>query len=206
MIEVNLYSVPADAPDTMVGRCVSRSRYNREGGISIMEFVKGFLKNNLEHFQTSLGNEDLVGFINSDVTMSTADFACVNYWLGKAGYKVAIFNVADDEENAVGVPTGEVVEWNVIDRNFLQNDYPTATKIMPGEGKDIPEILRQIVEQSGLFNPDKFSGVKNPFTQLLNNLDQIKKVTGSVNSTLTTQIYAILDQLGFNVLCLVSED
>lgn len=206
MIEVNLYSVPSQDPTAMVGRCVSRSRYNREGGISIMEFVKGFLKNNLEHFETSLGNDDLVAFINSNTTMSTTDFACINYWLGKAGYRVCIFNVADDEENAAGVPTGEVVEWNVINRNFIQYDYPTATKIIPGPDMDIPSILRQIVEQSGIFNPDKFNGVKNPFVILLNNLDRIKKVSGDVNANLTTRIYAILDQLGFNVLCLASED
>lgn len=206
MIEVNLYSVSSQDPTATVGRCVSRSRYNREGGISIMEFVKGFLKNNLEHFENSLGNSELVAFINSNVTMSTTDFSCINYWLGKAGYRVSIFNVADDEENAVGVPTGEVVEWNIINRNFIQNDYPTVTKIIPGSDMDIPAILRQIVEQSGVFSPDKFDGVKNPFVILLNNLDKIKKISGEVNSNITTQIYAILDQLGFNILCLVSED
>lgn len=92
--------------------------------------------------------------------MSTKDFSCINYWLAQVGYLVQIQNVADDEENAAGIPTGDVVEWNVIDYNFMQYDYPTATKIIPGEGLEIPAILRQIVEQSGLFDPNKLSGVK----------------------------------------------
>ena len=207
MIEVNLYSVPVEDPKAQVGRSVARSRFDKESmGVSVMEFVKGFLKNNLTRFENSIGNAELVEFINNDTVMSTTDFSCVNYLLGKVGYQVAIFNVADDEENAEGVPSGEVIEWNIINRNFIQYDYPTATKIMPGEGVDIPQILRQIVQQSGLFDPNKFSGIRNPFVTLLNNLDQIKKVSGSVNSTLTTQIYAMLGQMGFYVLCLTSED
>ena len=47
MIEVNLYSIPAQEMNSMVGRCVARSRFDKEGmGVSVMEFVKGFLKNN----------------------------------------------------------------------------------------------------------------------------------------------------------------
>ena len=207
MIEVNLYSVPTENVDSMVGRCVARSRFDKEAmGVSVMEFVKGFLKNNLNNFENSIGNAELVEFINSDVVMSTRDFSCVNYLLGKVGYKVQIQNVADDEENAEGVPTGDIVEWNIIDRNFIQFDYPTATKIMPAPDMDIPQILRQIVEQAGLFDPNKFSGIKNPFTLLLNNLDQIKKVSGTVSSTITTQIYALLDQMGITVFCATSED
>ena len=118
---------------------------------------------------------------------------------------VQIQNVADDEENATGVPSGDVVEWNVIDRNFMQFDYPTATKIMPGD-KSIPEILRMIVDQSGLFDSNKFSGIKNPFTELLNNLDKIKSISGSINPTITSQIYNLLDKMGINVFCATSED
>ena len=29
-------------------------------------------------------------------------------------------NVTDDEDNAQGVPDGDVIEWNVIDYNFIQ--------------------------------------------------------------------------------------
>ena len=46
MIEVNLYSIPSQDINSMVGRCVARSRFDKEGmGVSVMEFVKGFLKN-----------------------------------------------------------------------------------------------------------------------------------------------------------------
>ena len=48
MIEVNLYSVPAQDINSMVGRCVARARFDKESmGVSIMEFVKGFLRDNL---------------------------------------------------------------------------------------------------------------------------------------------------------------
>lgn len=207
MIEVNLYSIPAQDNNSMVGRCVARARFDKESmGVSVMEFVKGFLKDNLANFESNIGNAELISFINSDNLMSTKDLACVNYYLVQAGYKVQIQNVADDEENATGVPTGEVVEWNVIDYNFIQHDYPTATKIIPGDGMEIPAILRQIVSQSGLFDSNKFSGVKNPFTILLNNMDKVKNISGSVSSAITSQIYNLLDQMGFKVFCATSED
>lgn len=206
MIEVSLYAVPSGETTSMVGRCIARNRFNKESmGVSIMEFVKGFLKENLEKFEHGIGNSELSAIINSDRGISTRQFSCINYYLGQAGYKVMIFNVADDEENPIGVPTGEVVEWNVIDRNFIQNDYPTATKIIPGEGTEIPTVLRQIVEQSGLFD-DRFKGLKNPFTELLDGMDRIKKATGSVNSSIVTKIYSLLDQLGVQVFCATSED
>lgn len=207
MIEVNLYSIPAQDINSMVGRCVARARFDKESmGVNIMEFVKGFLKDNLANFESSIGNAELIKEINSDSLMSTKDLACVNYYLVQAGYKVQIQNVADDEENASGVPTGEVVEWNVIDYNFIQHDYPTATKIIPGDGMEIPAILRQIVSQSGLFDSSKFNGVKNPFTILLNNMDKVKNISGSVSPAITSQIYNLLDQMGFKVFCATSED
>lgn len=206
MIEVNLYSIPTQDPDSMVGRCVARSRFNKESmGVSIMEFVKGFLKENLGKFETSIGNEDLVSFINNSTVMSTKDLSTINYCLQEIGYKVQIQNVADDEENAVGVPEG-VVEWNVIDCNFIQYDYPTTTKIIPGVGSDIPTVLKQIVKQSGLFDTNKFSGVKNPFTELIANLDRIKSTSGSISPTIVSKIYGLLDQMGIKVFCATSED
>jgi hypothetical protein len=129
----------------------------------------------------------------------------INYLLSQVGYKVTIWNVADDEENATGVPSGEVVEWNVINRNFIQNDYPTATKLMPDATMAMSDVLKKIVEQCGLFS-EKFEGIRNPFTQLLNNLDQEKKVTGRVNAAITTQVYNLLSQMGIDVFCAISEE
>lgn len=206
MIEVNLYSIPVQDPESMVGRCVARSRFNKEGmGVSIMEFVKGFLKENLDKFETSVANADLITFINNGTVMSTKDLASINYCLSKVGFKVQIQNVADDEEDAVGVPEG-VVEWNVIDRNFLQYDYPTATKLVPAPGSDISETLDTIVKQSGLFDNNKFKGVKNPFVELIGNLKKIKTTTGSISPAITSQIYNLLSQMGIDVFCATSED
>lgn len=205
MIEVNLYSVPAQDINSMVGRCVARARFDKESmGVSIMEFVKGFLRDNLSNFETAVGNADLVSLINSDTLLSVRDLACINYCLGQSGFMVQIQNVADDEENATGV-SGETIEWNVIDRNFIQYDYPTATKIIPGD-KSIAEVLRMIVSQSGLFDSSKFAGIKNPFTDLLNNLDKIKSVSGAINPAITSRIYDLLDKMGINVFCATSED
>ena len=207
MIEVNLFSVPTADPEAMVGRLVARSRFDRENmGVSIMEFTKGFLRQNLEKFEQDVGNADVMGFINSDGIMSTLDFSSLNYYLGKVGYTVKIWNVADDEENAVTIPSGEVVEWNVINKNYVQNDYPTVTKIIPAPGNEIPTILKQIVEESGLFDTGKFSGAINPFTVLINNLEHIKNVSGQVNSGLTSKIYQTLHECGFDVFCATSED
>lgn len=208
MIEVNLFSLASTDPTTMVGRCVARSRFNKETlGVSIMEFVKGFLKDNLDTLESGIGNADLVSLINSDtIGFSTKDFMSIQYCLNQIGYKVTIWNVADDEENALGVPSGDVIEWNIIDSTFIQNDYPTTTKLMPSTDKSLADILRQVVEQCGLFNPEKFDGVKNPFTPLLGNLDKEKNVTGHINSSIVTQIYGLLSQMGINIFCATSED
>lgn len=207
MIEVNLYAIPAGDNNATVGRCVARNRFDREAmGISVEEFVKGFLKDNLDKFEAKVGIGELSEVINSATTFGRKDIACLNYYLIKAGYTLQIINVADDEENATGVPTGDVVEWNFIDENFIQNDYPTATKFMPNAEMDIPAVLKQAVEQSGLFNSDKFAGLKNPFTELFANIERIKTVSGSINTALVSRIYETLDQVGLKVFCATSED
>jgi hypothetical protein len=95
---------------------------------------------------------------------------------------------------------------NVIDNNFIQNDYPTATKIIPSVDQDIPTVLKQIVDESGLFDNDKFAGLKNPFTNLFTNIERIKNVSGSINATLVSRVYEALDQVGFSIFCATSED
>ena len=70
MIEVNLYSLLENSVNASAGYCIDRIRFDKEArGISVMEFVKGFLKNNLSHFESALKNSDIVDFINGDLTM-----------------------------------------------------------------------------------------------------------------------------------------
>lgn len=205
MIEVNLYSVPVDALDSRVGRCLARNRFDREAiGTSIEDFTRGFLKDNLDKIEARLGMGNLSSVVNSDEVLTRKDLACINYYLGKSGLKFQILNVTDDEENSVSVPDG-MVEWNVINRNFIQNDYPTAIKIIPTADEDIPSILKRIVDESGLFG-DKFVGMSNPFNELFDNLRRIKEVTGSINNSLISRIYDLLDQMGIDVFCATSED
>ena len=206
MIEVNLFSIPVGEAGIKVGKCIVRNRFDKESmGITVEQFVKGFLKDNLDKFEAGIGSPELTEMINSTQTLSRKDLASINYYLSQIGYTVKIFNVTDDEEDPVTVPSG-IIEWNSIDHNFLQYDYPTATKIIPGEGMDIPAVLRRIVETCGLFNIDKFAGLKNPLLEMLNNLDRVKSVTGNVNSSITTRLYDLLDQLGIEVFCATPED
>jgi len=207
MIEVNLYAITPNDFNSRVGRCVARNRFDQEAmGIGVIEFAKGFLKENLDKFEGGIGNNDLEDLINSDTVLSRKDMSCINYFLGKLGYKLQIQNVADDEENATGVPSGEVIEWNVIDNNFIQNDYPTATKLMPSSGTEIIGTLKMIVNQCGLFDDTKFAGLKNPFTDLITNLERIKGVTGGNNGTIIAKIYELLDDCGITIFCATSED
>lgn len=205
MIEVNLFSVPAADYDVTVGKCVSRARFDKESmGVSVLEFVKGFLRDNLDNLESSMSNSDLVDFINSDQAMTSSDFASLQYLLGQIGYKVTIWNVADDEENANSVGAG-TLEYNVINHNFLQSDYPTVTKLIPSEDQNVAEIVGMIVEQSGLFDESKFSGVKNPFTILINNLKDEDGKLGKINSSIITKVYTILDQMGINIFCATND-
>ena len=205
MIEVNLFSVPAADYDVTVGKCVSRARFDKESmGVSVLEFVKGFLRDNLDNLESSMSNSDLVDFINSDQAMTSADFASLQYLLGQIGYKVTIWNVADDEENANSVGAG-TLEYNVINHNFLQSDYPTVTKLIPTEDQNVAEVVGMIVEQSGLFDESKFAGVKNPFTILINNLKDEDGKLGKINSSIITKVYTLLDQMGINIFCATND-
>lgn len=206
MIEVNLYSIPAGESSANVGKCIARSRFDKETmGVGVEEFVKGFLKENAEKFEAGLGN-GITEMINSSTNLTRKDISCINHYLIQSGYIVKVYNVTDDEENPNGIPAGGVSEWNIIDHNFIQYDYPTATKIIPGADSDVPSILRKVVDQSGLFNTDKFAGLKNPFTEILNNIDRIKKVSGTVHAGLVSKVYQYLDELGFEIFCATSED
>lgn len=203
MIEVNLFSIPTRDAHSRVGKCVARVRVDQEAiGTSIEEFTHSFLKDNAEKVDGI--SEEVLELINSDSTFTRSDIASLNYFLINSGFIVMIWNVADDEDNPVSVES-DMVEWNVLDNNFIQHDYPTSVKIIPGEGLDIPGVLHKIVEGANVFGP-KFEGMKNPFTGLLDSLDRIKGVTGSVDATIVSRIYDYLDQLGISVFCATSED
>lgn len=207
MIEVNLYAIPTDMNNARVGKCLARNRFDKEAmGISIEEFVKGFLKDNMDKFENGVGNNSLIELINTAENLTRQDLACINYYLIRAGFMFQVQNVADDEENPVGIPTGDIIEWNIIDENFIQNDYPTATKILPSADQDIITILKQVVNQGNIFSEGKFAGIKNPFTDLFINLDRIKNVSGSIDPGLISRVYEYLDQVGIKVFCATSED
>ena len=205
MIEVNLFSVPAADVDAKLGSCVARARVDIDAlGSGVFDFVKGFIRDNLDNLEGSIGNSDLVQFINSDDLLTTVDFATLKYLLKKIGYLITVWNVADDEENSQGVGEG-TIEYNIINHNFLQSDFPTTTKLIPEEGKNLADILKDVVDQSGLFNPEKFGGVKNPFTGLVNRLSQEKETMGNINATISTQIIHTLEQMGFEIFCATPE-
>jgi len=207
MIEVNLYAIPTDMNNARVGKCLARNRFDKEAmGITVEEFVKGFLKDNLDKFENGIGNNNLVELINTAENLTRQDLACINYYLIRAGFMFQVQNVADDEEDPIGVPTGDIIEWNIIDENFIQNDYPTATKILPAADQDIITILKQVVSQGSVFSESKFAGIKNPFTDLFINLDRIKNVSGSIDPGLVSRVYEYLDQIGVKVFCATSED
>ena len=206
MIEVNLFTIPAGDQNARAGRCIARSRFNKELlGTTVEEFVKEFLKDNLDKLSGGISSE-LTDVLNSTSTFSRKDMACVNYYLIRSGYLFTIFNVTDDEENAEGVPNGDLVEWNIIDKNFIQQDYPTCTKIIPSPDQDIIYVLETVGKQSGLFEDSKFPGLKNPFKDLFSNLERIKGLTGSINSTIVSKIYEILDQVNIDIFVAASED
>lgn len=199
MIEVNLYSLLENNVNATVGYCVDRIRFDKEArGISVMEFVKGFLKNNVSHFESALKNSDIIDFINSDFTMRTKDFASINYYLAKAGYLVQIQNVTDDEDNPVSVPAG-TTEWNIIDTTFLQYDYPTTMKVIPADGMDVVEVLDKIVEQLSFFDKNTLGNVRNPLKEYVENLKKVKNLNGSASISLTTKIYDTLANLGIKI-------
>jgi hypothetical protein len=203
MIEVNLYSIPASTniKDVVSGKLMARSRYSKENmGVSILEFVKGFLKNNISDFDSILNNPGINDLINNNIVLTMRDLACINYCLSRVGFFVQIINVTDDEENPETIMPG-VVEWNIIDNNFIQNDYPTALKIIPSDSMEASDVIKKVVNESGLFDVNKFSGVKNPFTSLIANLDSAKKMMGIIPYSVMTKIYDTLDQLGIKIFC-----
>jgi hypothetical protein len=205
MIEVSLYSITGRDVNVSMGKCVDRARLNKTAlGVDTMEFIKGFLKQNVASIELALKNPDIINFINDDATMTFKDFASLNYWLAKSGYLVKVFNVTDDEENPTG-PAPEVSEWNVIDYNFYQNGFPTAIKIVPADGADVVEILKQVVNDSGLFDKNKLGNTKNPLTEYIELLEKSKKLMGKIEPGAASKIYDILDQVGVKLFLAVGE-
>lgn len=203
MVEITLVSV-ANKFSTF-GRFVARKRANLEQlGINTNEFIKGFLKDNMGDLETVLNNADIVEFINSDSFMNNKDFQSINYLLGEVGYRILVNFVADDEVNALVVPSG-VTEYNVIDESFIQNDLPTVTKINRAPGDSIASVLATIVSQSGLFNPNTIPGVKNPLSILINNLKSEEAERGSISTTISGQLYLDLEYMGIKVFTILGE-
>lgn len=206
MIEVNLYSVPTGSGvNATMGHLIDRTRFNSVAmGTSIMSVVKGFLKTNVQSFETVLNNDSIISFINDDITMTTTDFACINYWLAKAGFLVQIFNVADDEDNPTAI-SAERSEWNIIDTNFVQFDYPTSVKFLPAEGMNVIDVLKKVSESGSLFDSSKLGDTKNPIKEAVDMLIKIKDATGNIEAGLSTKIYNMLDEVGIKLFLAVGQ-
>ena len=204
MIEVSLYSVPTGSNVSVtMGKCIDRARYNKEAlGVDVMNFVKGFLKTHINDYESTLGNVDVISFINNDSPMTTKDLASINYWMLKAGFLVKMFNVTDDEENAEGV-SPESSEWNIIDKNYLIDNLPTAIKVIPEAGTDVITVLEKVVDQVDVFN-EKL-GLKNPLKETLDELKKVKEFTGRIEPGLATKIYDILDSVGVELFLAIGE-
>lgn len=204
MIEVSLYSVPTGSNISVtMGKCIDRARYNKEAlGVDVMNFVKGFLKTHINDYESTLGNVDVISFINNDSPMTTKDLASINYWMLKAGFLVKMFNVTDDEENAEGV-SPESSEWNIIDKNYLIDNLPTAIKVIPEAGTDVITVLEKVVDQVDVFN-EKL-GLKNPLKETLDELKKVKEFTGRIEPGLATKIYDILDSVGVELFLAIGE-
>lgn len=205
MIEVSLYAIAPDDTYAKTGRCVARNRFDKEAmGTSVEEFVRGFLKDNLERF--SGDGRDINGILEDNKFLSRTDLACINNLLAKIGYTFIVTTVADDEENPTGVPSGDVVEWNIINLNNLQDDYPVATKIVPSLPQDFIEIFDQIIGGCGFYNEDKFSGIKNPFSSEMNVLKSTKEKTGASSESAISKIHRLLEEHGIRIFVATSED
>lgn len=205
MIEVSLYAIEPGDNYSKTGRCVARNRFDKEAmGTSVEEFVRGFLKDNFERFSSD--GREINSILEDNKFLSRMDLACINNLLIRIGYTFIVTTVADDEENPTGVPSGDVIEWNIINLNHLQNDYPVATKIIPDLPQDFCKIFKQIVDGCGFYNEDKFSGVQNPFTPLLNSLDKQRELTGDVSSSISSKIHKLFEDHGIRIFVATSED
>ena len=205
MIEVSLYAIEPEDHYAKTGRCVARNRFDKEAmGTSVEEFVRGFLKDNFERFSSD--GREINTILEENKFLSRMDLACINHLLENIGYTFIITTVADDEENPTGVPTGDVVEWNIINLNHLQDDYPVATKIVPDLPQDFIKIFEQIIDGGGFYNEDKFSGVKNPFTPVMNILKETKDKTGDVSASMTAKIHRLLEEHNIRIFVASSED
>lgn len=205
MIEVSLYAIEPGDTYAKTGRCVARNRFDKEAmGTSVEEFVRGFLKDNLERFSSD--GREINAILEDNKFLSRMDLVCINNLLIKIGYTFMVTTVADDEENPTGVPTGDIVEWNIINLNNLQDDYPVATKIVPSLPQNFIEIFDQVIGGCGFYNEDKFTGIKNPFTPLMNVLKETKEKTGDLSSSITAKIHRLFEDHGIRIFVATSED
>ena len=205
MIEVSLYAITPGDNYAKTGRCVARNRFDKEAmGTSVEEFVRGFLKDNFERFSND--GREINTILEENKFLSRMDLICINNLLIKIGYTFIVTTVADDEENPTGVPTGDIVEWNIINQNHLQDDYPVATKLVPDLPQDFIKIFEQIVDGCGFYNEDKFAGVQNPFTPLLATLKATKEKTGDLSASITTKIHKLFEDHNIRIFVATSED
>lgn len=206
MIEVNLYKGPKGVKGDVINlTSIGRARFDKEAmGTSVEEFVIGFLKDEMEKFATD--GRDISAILESNKYLGRQDLNCINNLLiENTGFRFEIYSVADDEINPNGLVSGETFEINIINHNHIIEDYPTCTKMTPSLPLDLPGTLRQIVNESDLYNEDKFAGINNPFSKYLGVLENDKRV-GNVNESASSAIYRVLAEHGINVIWVSSED
>lgn len=202
MIEVTLIS---STEGSRVGRFVSRRRANLEQlGVNKNQFIQGFLRDNMDTIETAIHNPDLVNLINSDTLLNNKDIASICYTLSTVGYQILVTFIADDEINSISIPAGEI-EYDIIDSTFIQEDLPVATKESSAVGGSVVPVLNRAVTSIGFFNEEKFKGVNNPLTGLLNQMADDEKNAGAPGPIVVNRLYTILEQLGIKIYAIIGE-
>lgn len=204
MVEVTLVSTTGR--DSNIGTFVARKRANLDLlKINKNEFIHGFLRSMSSELSLGVSSSELMNLINSDTILNNKDIETINYMLADAGYKFLVYFVSDDESNSDQVAQG-TYEFNIIDKSFIQDDLPTVTKINQDGSNSIADVLNIVLKNCGLFDPDKFAGIANPFTKYIESINQLRKITGQVPESLVSQLWTMLGQMGIEFFVVVGRN
>ena len=204
MLEISLTSV-GDV-NSRVSRFVKRKRADLNIlKVTKNEFIHAFLRSSLDELTIAISNSDILDLIQSDVLFNNKDIETINYILGQSGYRLMCYFVADDEMYPDSVPA-DTYEFNIVDHSFLQEDTPTVTKISQNSSESISEVILKTIDMSGLFDPNKFKGVVNPFNKYKAAIEESRKVLGMVPDTLVAGVYDMLEKMGITFQIVVGAE
>lgn len=192
-----------------VGTFLERKRYQIDSEVDAMSAIVKFIGDNIDIMSSMIIDKVFVEKLSTLKSLPADAFACVRSILAQSNIDIWAWVVSETETNA-SEPTEDSIEYNIVDTNMAMTESMRFCSkiIMPSEALSYTNLYTKIKDTFGLFDETAhpiFTGMSNPYDNLLSAISAVERPTGAVTSSFVSQLADLCKYLGKNIYVVMNQ-